>query len=316
MISETETTSDTMLAVVQTSYIGIQDLQIQTVAKPHLTPLSVMIQTKFTPVLPYDRMTEEGRLQQLRPTRLPLVVGYGFGGIVTAVGALRSRQLLGQAVIGAAPAGSHQEYINSQWPPLLFPVPAGVDLAAATTLIGGADAALMAVRQTRPAAQDVVLITGASGGVGIYLVQLLKQQGETVVALARPENRDWLLTLGADVVLDYTQDLPAALATASTPTQVIDTVGSTALLNQISQAAGPLTIFSLSLPAYQPTKPGQTFRFGNGGVGLHDYRDLLAMLANGTLTSVIQTVLPFQQVREAQVLEKTHHAHGRILLSY
>lgn len=85
-----------MKAIIQKTYQGIDDLVIQEVADPRISPMSAIVQTKYTPVLPYDWMTEEGRLGDLRSIKLPMTIGYSFSGIVEKVGFLRDKNLIGR----------------------------------------------------------------------------------------------------------------------------------------------------------------------------------------------------------------------------
>lgn len=147
-----------MQGIIQQNYQGIEALQIKSIEEGPLTPLSVMIRNKFVPVLPYDWQTESGALTEIRPIQLPIVIGYGFGGIVEQVGRLRHSSLIGQRVIGMQPNGSAQEVINNKIPPLLFKVPDQVTLADATTLVGGADAALHAIKVLQIQSTDTVLV--------------------------------------------------------------------------------------------------------------------------------------------------------------
>ena len=91
---------------------------------------------------------------------LPITVGYGSTGIVTAVGSLRSSSLVGQTVLGANPSGAAQEIISNNIPPILFKIPDNVDLDEAATIIGGVAAALMATtNDLKVNANDTVLVT-------------------------------------------------------------------------------------------------------------------------------------------------------------
>ena len=303
-----------MKAIIQKTYQGIDDLTIKEVADPQLSPMSAIIRTKYTPVLPYDWMTEEGRLKNLRPVKLPMVIGYSFSGIVERVGFLRDKNLIGQKVIGASMSGSNQSLIDSKIPPLLFKVPDQVSLKSAATIIGGADAAKFAINKSHINKQDVVLITGASGGVGTYLIQLLKLQEVIVIALASAQNFNFLKDLGADYVLDYNKklnfkDLPKI-------NKVIDMVGSVKILDEITDSVNQLKIVSLSLTNYQPFKNGQSFQFISGTVSLSEYHQLLQMLADGQIRSVVQDTLNYRDVKQAQHNSKEEHSHGRILLDW
>jgi len=305
-----------MQAIVQDSYNGIDALTLATKPTPKLlNPLAVRVETRYTPVMPYDVLTETGQLKQRHPVRLPIVVGYGFGGIVREVGHLRNARLRNQPVIGIQLAGSHQEQLLSALPPLLFPVPQGVSLADATTVIGGADAAYFALKRSQLTAEKTVLITGATGSVGTYLVQLARLAGCHVIAVGHSSRHALLTDLGAEQVVDYDRPLAEQLPTTSVD-QLIDLAGNAALLDQLSAVLGPVNILSLALPHYQPPFPQQTFTFTSGAIMPGDYRWLLDQLATGTLTAVIQERLPFTTVKAAQHHLMTAHSAGRILLTY
>jgi len=302
-------------AIQQQSYQGIDDLQLTTRPVPKLNPLAVRIETRYTPVMPYDILTETGQLQQIRPVKLPMVLGYGFGGIVREVGRLRQPSLLNQPVIGIQPSGSHQEQLLSTLPPLLFRVPQGVSLAAATTLIGGADAAYFAFKKSRLQAGDTVLITGASGSVGTYLIQLAHLFGVHTVAVGHTSRHDLLAQLGAEQIIDYDRPLIDQANSLTTVTQVIDLAGATTLLDRLTPYLGPIRIWSLVQPHYRP-RSQQAFTFISGAIMPNDYQWLLRQLAQQKLTAVIQEQHPFTAVKTAQHHLLDQHSAGRILLTY
>ncbi|MFC6261278.1 zinc-binding dehydrogenase [Levilactobacillus fujinensis] len=306
-----------MQTIIQTSYRGIDALTLESRPTPKsLNPLAVRVETRYTPVMPYDILTETGQLKQRRPVKLPIVVGYGFGGIVREVGRLRSSQFLNRPVIGIQLTGSHQEQVLSTLPPLLFPVPTGVTLAAATTLVGGADAAYFALKKTQLRVGGTVLITGATGSVGTYLVQLARLAGTHVIAVGHSSRHDLLTDLGADQVVDYDRPLAGQINDSTIVNQIIDLAGNPTLLDQLTALLGAVNIFSLALPQYQSQHPQQVFTFASGAITPGDYRWLLKQLAEGQLTAVIQKEFPFTAVKVAQHQLVDGHAAGRILLTY
>ncbi|MFC6169230.1 quinone oxidoreductase family protein [Loigolactobacillus jiayinensis] len=305
-----------MKRIVQQNFNGVDGLQIVEVTASKLTPLSVLVKNKYIPVLPYDWLTEYGLLKAIRPVKLPMVIGYGFGGIVEQVGMLRDKNLIGKKVIGMQPTGSAQEVINSQLPPLLFTVPDNVALSDAVTLIGGADAALHAINSVNVGPTDTVLVTGASGGVGVYLIQLLKLAGAKVIALASSGNSDFIKAVGADVVLDYTDALDMQLRHINAPNKIIDTVGRIDLLQIIATNYDELAIFSLSLTNFDPPKKQQTFQFSNGSIGISGYKRLLKLMADQQIVAYIQHKYKFTDVKKAHLASKNGHAQGRILLTF
>ncbi|MFD1418300.1 NADP-dependent oxidoreductase [Companilactobacillus keshanensis] len=297
-----------MQAIIQDSYNGIDDLKIREVTDPKLSPLSVLIETKFTPVLPYDWRTETGELQNIRPVKLPMVIGYGFSGVVKNVGSLRNNNLIGQKVIGASISGSNSTLVDSRIPPLLFKVPENVDLDVAVTIIGGADTALGTMNKLHLNENDTVLIIGASGGIGTYMIQLLKLQNATVVAIGHKSNVEFLKSVGADEVIDYTTEIEKQLSICSNITKVIDTAGNIDLLKMISKLFPTIKIVSIA-----------TDRFGQfiqPNILPNDYVQLLSMLSDKSLRAYIQEKFYYQDVKEAQYKSKNSHSQGRILLSY
>jgi len=297
-----------MQAIIQNSYNGISDLKIEDVSDPKISPLSVLVENKYTPVLPYDWRTEEGELQNIRSVKLPIIIGYGFGGIVKGVGSLRNKNLIGEKVIGAILSGSNSTMIDSKIPPLLFRVPNNVELSAATTIIGGADTALGIVKKTQVNSHDKVLITGASGGIGTYLIQLLKLQNLNVVAVGHKSNLGFLKNVGADEVIDYTDEIEKKLSSISDITKVIDTAGNIDLLKMISKIFPTVKIVSIA-----------TDRFGQfiqPNILPNDYLKLLSMLSEKSLQAYVQEEFDYRDVKEAQYKSKNSHSQGRILLSY
>ena len=92
-------------------------------------------------------------------------------------------------------------------------VPAGLDLTVAGALGLAGTAALAAVDAVAPLPGETVLISGATGGVGGFAVQLAAARGAYVVATARPGEDDaYLRDLGAHHTVDFTGDAPAAVA--------------------------------------------------------------------------------------------------------
>jgi NADPH:quinone reductase-like Zn-dependent oxidoreductase len=305
-----------MQAIVQESFNGIEDLKIRTFDTPKVNPFSALIETKFTPVLPYDWMTEDGSLKSIRPVKLPITVGYSFSGTVKSVGAMAKRSLVGKNVIGFSPSGTSKQFNNIIVTPFLFPLPENVSLEAGATIIGGADAALNAVNASNVTKADTVLVTGASGGVGTYIIQFLKLQGIRTIVLGNPSNKDFLKEVGADEFIDYTQSVAEQLTKYPEINKVIDTVGSTQLLAPISNQFNQLKIVSLSLPRFMPSRPEQSFKFTQGALTPGKYKMILNLLDEGKLTAYIQDVYQYQDVIKAQQTSKTSHSSGRILLKY
>lgn len=305
-----------MIALVQTAYEGLSSLQLEETPLAKASPLSVTVKTAYTPILPWDWRLANGELASMQARRPPMIISYGFTGTVTKVGALCSASLQDQPVLGINPSGAAQT-INVVPPlPYLFKLPAEVSLAAAATLIGGADAALSLIKAAHVQTGQVVIVTGATGGVGTALIQLLKEQGAIVIGLTAPQNKAWLHQLGSNYELDYTQPLAPQLAQLPKPALLLDAVGQPELLTQLSTNQPELVIWPLSLQQWQPPLASQTFQFTNRPLLSADYRHLLDLLATQQLQPIIRATYDFHDFQTAFKTAQTHGQHGRVLLSY
>jgi NADPH:quinone reductase-like Zn-dependent oxidoreductase len=161
----------------------------------------------------FDLAVVGGRVWDAMRAEFPVVIGRDFAGVVDAVGDGVSGLAVGDRVAGTIHAalgpGGMGEYVV-QDATTLARVPDAVtfEQAAAVGLAGGA--ALDVFDALDVGDGDVVLVSGATGGVGLYLVQLLRPRGAVVVATATPgEPEDVVRRLGATHVVDHTGDLAA-----------------------------------------------------------------------------------------------------------
>jgi len=143
--------------------------------------------------------------------RVPKVkaVGLDVAGVVEAVGPEVTRYKPGDRVFGdlfAYGSGAFAEYACAPEAAFL-PIPEGMPFEIAATLPHSAVLALQALR-TRSGRTiklgDKVLVDGASGNVGPFAVQIAKAMGAEVTGTARTEKQDFVRSLGADHVIDYT----------------------------------------------------------------------------------------------------------------
>jgi NADPH2:quinone reductase len=135
---------------------------------------------------------------------LPTVPGREVAGVVDGVGPDSDPAWFGQRVVahlGQVPGGYADQAVTSI--ENLFPVPDHVSFPDAVAAVGTGRTALGVVELEPPAAEDVVLVPSAAGGLGWLLVQTAVAAGATVVAAARGARTEALAGLGADLVVDY-----------------------------------------------------------------------------------------------------------------
>jgi NADPH:quinone reductase-like Zn-dependent oxidoreductase len=200
---------------------------------PEVAPDSIRIGIRAASVNGFDAYQASGGLLGMMEHALPTVVGRDFAGVVEAVGSSRSDVEIGDEVLGFIPSapplhdGTYSDSIVTsnivvarKPAGLSFETAAGIPLAGAT--------ALDAVEAVDVGPGDVVLIAGATGGVGSFAVQLAAQRDATVIATARPGDEDaFVRGLGATDTMDYSAGDVAAAVRAKYPdgvTALIDVV--------------------------------------------------------------------------------------------
>jgi NADPH:quinone reductase-like Zn-dependent oxidoreductase len=203
-----------MRAVTQTRYGTAEVLDVTQVPVPGVAADEVLVQVHAAGL---DRGTEHlmtgapyaVRLATgLRRPRQP-VLGRDVAGVVAAVGSSITRFAVGDEVYGVA-AGSVAEYAVAQERKLARK-PANLSFAEAAVVAVSGATALRAVQDVgRLGAGQSVLVLGASGGVGSFAVQIAKALGGEVTGVCSTAKRDFVLSLGADHVIDRTtQDFAA-----------------------------------------------------------------------------------------------------------
>jgi NADPH:quinone reductase-like Zn-dependent oxidoreductase len=199
----------TMEAVVQVGYGTSDILRLARVPRPQIGPHEVLLAVEAAGL---DRGTwhlMEGKPRLLRlafglrAPRQP-VIGRDVAGTVVEVGSQVTAFSVGDEVFGVAP-GSVADYAAARADKLaLRPTSLTWEQAAVVPVSGGT--ALQAVLAGGVTAGQQVLVTGASGGVGSYAVQLAKYFGAEVTGTASAAKQDLVTALGADHVLDYDRD--------------------------------------------------------------------------------------------------------------
>jgi NADPH:quinone reductase-like Zn-dependent oxidoreductase len=210
-----------------------QSAAITDLPVPELAPDAVHIRVRAASVNGFDVFQASGQLIAMMEHALPTTVGRDFAGIVEAVGSARTDVAVGDEVLGFVPStpplhdGTFADVVASSIV-VLARKPAGLsfELAAAIPLAGAT--ALDAVDAIEPGPDDVVVVVGATGGVGSFAVQLATQRGATVVATARPGDEEaFVRDLGASDTIDYSAgDVAGAIRAkyADGVTGLIDTV--------------------------------------------------------------------------------------------
>ena len=202
----------TMTAVVQDVYGPGEVLELRTVDTPEVSAGDVLIRVRAASVNPGDWAIMNGLpliarpfpLYGLRRPKHP-VRGSDVAGEVLAVGADVSRFAVGDEVFGWARGAFATIAVADEG--LLARKPANLSFEQAAAVPMSGTVALQALRDHGHVhAGDSVLVNGASGGVGSFAVQIAKSHGAVVTGVCSTGNMDFVRSLGADRVIDYTAE--------------------------------------------------------------------------------------------------------------
>ena len=164
----------------------------------------VMIKIERAGVNPVDTMFRSGAMSGGRPLDHFWIPGSEVQGEIVAMKQPVDGLKIGDKVIGKPGRGGYAEYVALSHHNV-FKVPAGMSLDEAAGFSGTASTAYWGLHggfyKIQPG--QTIAVIGASGSVGSYLVQLLKAFDVKVIASASEANREFVLSLGVDVFIDY-----------------------------------------------------------------------------------------------------------------
>lgn len=319
-----------MKAIIYPKYGSPDVLQLTELEKPVPAADQLLVKIEAASTNPYDWHHMRGapflvRLQNgfLKPNS-PLL-GADVAGVVEAVGRDVTGFQVGDEVFGSVSIGGFAQYAAAS-EKVFAHKPAGLPFTEAAAVPIAALTALQGLRDTgQIQAGKKVLINGASGGVGTYAVQLAKYFGAEVTGVCSTRNLEMVRSLGADHVIDYTQEnftrngqqydlilenianhsIPA-YRRALSPQGICVMIGFSSLFHILQV----LTLGSLA-----SKMSDQTITMMMARIRQADLRFLAELLENGRLVSVIDRCYPFRETAEAiRYLEKGH-ARGKVVIA-
>ncbi len=173
--------------------------------KPSLPDNHVLVKVMAGGVNPLDFKLRSGALKWVVPSHFPRVPGAEVAGVVEESNSPFFKAGNKVFAMLSSQGGGYSEYLSIK-EQLVCPMPKNVSFEEAAVIPLAALTALQALRDKGRADRDkTVLINGASGGVGMYAVQVAKVYGATVTGVCSGKNVDFVKSLGADKVIDYQQ---------------------------------------------------------------------------------------------------------------
>jgi NADPH:quinone reductase-like Zn-dependent oxidoreductase len=259
-------------------------------------------------------------------------IGVDAAGVVEAVGEGVTRFKVGDRVFAdlyTSGAGAFAEYVTAPAKAWL-PITDGIAFETAATLPHSANLAIQGLRlgNGRTVGQgDRLLVVGASGNVGPFIVQLAKARGAHVTAVGNGDKADFMRSLGADEVIDYrTTDYTRP----AEPYDWIVDVHAHHSLGRWRKALKPRGVYQamggtgwwlLSLAVLQPvyklaTRKTMGLMLSWKPFKQEDIEELLRLVESGTLQPQIDRRFPLEEVPAAIAWVHDGKARGKVLVTF
>jgi NADPH2:quinone reductase len=215
---------------------------IHELADPEPAEKEVRVRIVAASINPFDNFVLKGYLKDRMPHHFPLIPCSDFTGTIDSLGAGVDGFAVGDSVFGITGRmvgeGTLAELTTATASTIAKRPSAVSDIEAAALPLAGVSA-LQSVEAVDPKIDDVVVIVGASGGIGSYAVQLAAATGARVVGVTSKAKIDYVKGLGAGEVIDRTAGDVLESLRAKLPegvAAIIDTGSDAAELARLSEA--------------------------------------------------------------------------------
>ena len=250
------------------------------------------------------------------------ILGSELAGVVESVGKNVSRFKIGDPVFAFSDTrmGCHAEYNCMPQDGAVVLKPPSLRYEEAAALSFGGTTALDFLRRGKLQRGEGVLVNGASGGVGTAVVQLARHLGAQVTGVCSSTNMEWVKSLGASRVIDYTQE--DFTKNGETYDVIVDTVGTApfARCKASLKDKGRLLLVLAGLP--QMLQAPWVSMFSNkkviaGPVSVkpEDLRFLAELAEAGEFKPVMDRRYPFEQLVEAHRYVDTGRKKGNVVIT-
>src|SRR4051794_35454207 len=304
-----------MKAVRFDHYGGVDVLDVVDIPAPVAGEGQVVVRVEATGINPGEAAIRSGALHERWPATFPSGQGSDLAGVVTEVGSGVDGVSVGDEVIGYTDErASHAELVAVD-AEHLTPRPGAVPWEVAGSLYVVGATAYAAVRAVGLRKGDVVVVSGAAGGVGTLAVQLARDAGATVVGLASEDHHDWLREHGA-LPVTYGDGVAERIreAAGGQVDAFIDLFGSGYVELAIDLGVAPDRIDTIADPEAPKRHPGVKLDGNMAGASPETLAELAALIADGRLEVPIARVYPLAEVREAYTDLERRHTLGKIVL--
>ncbi|HEX2970666.1 MAG TPA: NADP-dependent oxidoreductase [Bacteroidales bacterium] len=312
-----------MKAIILEGFGGVENMVVSEQPTPSIESNEVLVQVRAIGINPVDIKTRQGKsLADSLKKFNPIVLGWDIAGTVIATGEDVTLFRNGDDVFGMINFPGHgkayAEYVAApeghlalKPQEITFEEAAGACLAALT--------AWQVLKEKVKLKQgDKVLIHGGAGGVGHFAIQMAKYLGADVTTTASASNRDFVLSLGASLHIDY-EAVPFETIVNDIDF-VFDTIGGPYIDRslRVLRKGGTIvcipgaTAAGLEEKAAAAGMTGSRFMVQSDG---NNMREIASLLGKGVIKTHISSIFALDKVQEAHLQIETGKTKGKVVLS-
>ncbi len=304
-----------MARAVRFDVYGDRDvLYVADVDVPAPPPGEVVVEVRAAGINPGEAKIRSGVNAERSPATFPSGQGSDLAGVVSAVGDGVTEFAVGDQVMGWSWRRSSQaELVVVPASQLVFKPPRLSWEVAGSLYVVGATA-YAAVRAVGAQSGDTVAVSGAAGGVGSIVIQLLRLKGANVLAVASERHHDWLASKGA-VAVAYGDGLAGRLRAAA-PDGIdafIDTFGPEYVDLALELGVSPERIDTI-VGFARAAEVGAKAEGSMAGTSREALAEVAELAASGRLEIPIAATYPLDEVRAAYAELAQGHTGGKIVL--
>jgi NADPH:quinone reductase-like Zn-dependent oxidoreductase len=312
-----------MKAIAIRGYGSADVLQYEDLPTPKIKSDQLLVKVHAASVNPVDWKIRQGMLQLITGYAFPKILGFDLSGEVVEVGSAVTLFKPGDliyACLSVAFGGAYAEY--AAVPEKVAAMkPANMTFEEAASLPVAAGTSLQALRDLgniQPL--QSVLVNGASGGVGIFAVQLAKIFGAEVTAVCSSKNFDLVKSLGADRLIDYKQQ--NFTQDAARYDIIFDAVAKESF-SSCKEVLKPNGIYITTLPspdtfvqgALTALIPGKKAKFILFNCNTEDLTYLKDLIEAGKMRTVIDRTFPLNELAAAHTYSESGRTVGKIAIA-
>jgi len=296
------------------------NLEVTEVPDPTPGPGQLLVRIEAAALNPFDLKLISGAVGEMVAVTFPYRIGMDGSGVVVGNGGSVSGFADGDAVAGffGATPGTIAEYAVIDVGPAVSRRPDGVDAVRAAAVPESGMTALALWRAAGLSAGDSVLVIGATGGIGMFLVQFASAEGVHVIATASGEDAAYVRDLGASEIIDYqnTDAVEEALRLRPEGVDVaIDLIsmGEAVLSSARAVRAGGRLVSPLGGPDELQGDVSAVY-IGSFKPQPGDLERLLAEIGDGTLKVEIGALYTLDEAPKAMADFAAEHTRGKVAI--